>query len=54
MLVQGKPGPEQMAEAQSLLALVMSQRPDRRPSVAYWQAVAHTHGQEYDQAAAAT
>lgn len=53
ILVQGKPTPEQAVEAQSLLALVVSQRPELRPSAAYWQAVAYTHARDYEQAAAA-
>lgn len=52
LLIQGKPSPEQMTEAQTLLALVVSQRPEMKPSAAYWQAVAHTHAREYDLAAA--
>ncbi len=50
LLLQGKPSSEQMAEAQSLLALVVSQRPQLKPSAAYWQAVAATHLREFDQA----
>ena len=51
-LLQARPTPAQMSEAQSLLALVLSQRPELQPAVAYWQAVAHTHARELDQAAA--
>jgi tetratricopeptide (TPR) repeat protein len=51
LLLQGKPNEEQMAEAQSLLALVVSQRPELRPAAVYWQAVAQTHLRQYDQAA---
>ncbi len=51
LLTQGRPGPEQMAEAQSLLTLVVSQRPQLKPAAAYWQAVACTHARDYDQAA---
>jgi tetratricopeptide (TPR) repeat protein len=53
LLVQGRPAPEQLAEALRLLELV--ERLDRslRPGIDYWRAVALTHGREYDQAAAA-
>jgi tetratricopeptide (TPR) repeat protein len=53
LLIAGKPTPDQMSEAQRLLTLVVSQRPALQPSVRYWQAVAHTHTREYDQAAEA-
>jgi tetratricopeptide (TPR) repeat protein len=46
----GKPTPVQMQEARRLLELVLTVRPALRPCADYWEAVAHTHSQEYDQA----
>jgi tetratricopeptide (TPR) repeat protein len=53
LLVQGRPGPDQLDEAQRLLDLVQRLNPALRPSIDYWRAVALTHARQYDQAAAA-
>jgi tetratricopeptide (TPR) repeat protein len=45
------PNPDKLVEAHRLLDLVFKQRPDRKASVHYWRAVAHTHGRLFDQAA---
>jgi tetratricopeptide (TPR) repeat protein len=52
LLLAASPGPEKLAEAEHLLDLVVSQRPELNAAVAYWRAVARTHGGQYDQAAA--
>ena len=52
LLVAPSPGPEVLSEAGRLLDLVLSQRPDMKPRVSYWRAVAHTHARDYDAAAA--
>jgi tetratricopeptide (TPR) repeat protein len=51
LLIAGKPTAAQMQEANRLLEMVLSLRPDFRPAVDYWRAVAHTHLREYDVAA---
>lgn len=43
LLVNGKPTPAQLDEALRLLELVLSQRPQLRPTYDYWRAVASTH-----------
>jgi tetratricopeptide (TPR) repeat protein len=53
LLVQGRPQPAQLEEAQRLLELVEHVAPRLRPPIDYWRAVALTHGRHYDQAAAA-
>lgn len=50
-LLLSKPNPGQLAEAQRLLELVLKIDPSRQPAVAYWRAVAHTHGQRLEDAA---
>lgn len=45
------PTPAKLAEANRLLDLVLSQRPQLRPTADYWRAVAHTHSKNYDEAA---
>jgi hypothetical protein len=52
LLLDGKPTEAQMKEAQALLGLVLNQRPEKQPAVAYWQAVAFTHLGQYEEAAA--
>jgi tetratricopeptide (TPR) repeat protein len=52
LLVQGKPNPDQMDEARRLLELVLSQRPELAPPVAYWRSVADLHERKYEEAAA--
>jgi tetratricopeptide (TPR) repeat protein len=51
LLLQGRPGPAQLAEAGRLLDLVERVDPRLRPPIDYWRAVALTHGRQYDQAA---
>ncbi len=53
LLVQGRPTPDQLDEAQRLLDLVQRLNPALRPPIDYWRAVALTHARQYDQAAAA-
>jgi tetratricopeptide (TPR) repeat protein len=53
LLLSSGPRPEQLHEAQRLLDLVSSQRPDMLPRCDYWQAVAFTHQRQYDHAAEA-
>ncbi len=53
LLVQGRPTPDQLDEAQRLLELVQRLDPALRPPIDYWRAVALTHARQYDQAAAA-
>jgi hypothetical protein len=53
LLLEPKPGPGKLEEAERLLDLVESQRPAFRAPVHYWRAVAHTHEHRYDQAAEA-
>jgi tetratricopeptide (TPR) repeat protein len=50
-LLLSKPSETQLAEAQSLLALVSKLAPGREPAVDYWRAVALTHQHNIDQAA---
>jgi tetratricopeptide (TPR) repeat protein len=52
LLLQPKPTPEKLAEAQRLLDLVVTQRPLMRPTIDYWRAVAHTHARQLDEAVA--
>lgn len=52
-LLQTKPTPAQLEEAQRLLELVLSQKPAMKPAILYWQTVAHTHAHQFDQAIAA-
>jgi tetratricopeptide (TPR) repeat protein len=47
------PSPEKLEEANGLLDLVASQRPDLGPIVDYWRAVALLHAHQPEQAAAA-
>lgn len=51
LLLQDKPGPEQLREAQHLLELVSTQKPALEPQCAYWRAVAFLHQRDYDHAA---
>jgi tetratricopeptide (TPR) repeat protein len=51
-LLLSKPGPAQLDEAQRLLQLVLTLKPDRQPQVEYWRAVAFVHARQPDQAAA--
>ena len=51
LLVQGKPNETQLHEAHQLLDLVQRLRPQLRPPIDYWRAVAHTHGRQYEDAA---
>jgi tetratricopeptide (TPR) repeat protein len=51
LLLQDRPGPEQIQEAHHLLDLIVSQQPVMRPCAAYWRAVARTHQKQYDDAA---
>jgi tetratricopeptide (TPR) repeat protein len=48
LLLAPRPGPEKLQEAHRLLELVLNQRPELRPVVDYWRAVAHTHARAYD------
>lgn len=48
LLFADKVTPEQINEAKQLLDLVNDQRPQLRPAVMYYRAVAYTHGQELD------
>ncbi len=50
LLVNGKPTPKQLDEALRLLELVLSQRPQLRPTYDYWRAVASTHQGNLDDA----
>jgi tetratricopeptide (TPR) repeat protein len=50
LLLESKPPPEKLQEAQRLLDLVESQRPAMAPVVRYWRAVAHTHAKQLDAA----
>ncbi len=52
LLLEPRPGPQKLEEAQRLLDLVHSQRPAMQPRIAYWRAVAFTHAGQYDRAAA--
>ena len=52
LLVQGKPTAAQLGEAHRMLDLVLRLRPELRPPIDYWRAVAHTHARQYDEAAA--
>lgn len=52
LLFANKITPEQIAEAKQLLDLVLDQRPQLRPAVLYYRAIAYTHAQELDQAEA--
>jgi tetratricopeptide (TPR) repeat protein len=52
LLIQGRPTPDQLAEAQRLLELVEHLDPAYRPPIDYWRAVALTHARQYDEAAA--
>lgn len=51
LLLQSGPTSEQLAEAQRLLDMVLTQRPLMRPVVHYWRAVAYTHARQHEQAA---
>jgi tetratricopeptide repeat protein len=51
LLLQGKPAPEHIQEAQRLLNLVAGQRPALLPRCNYWRAVALTHQGRFDEAA---
>jgi tetratricopeptide (TPR) repeat protein len=53
LLLADKPRPEQLHEAQRLLDLVASQRPNMMPRCDYWRAVALTHEKRYEEAATA-
>lgn len=53
LLLGDKPSAEKLQEAHRLLDLVLSQRPERRPVVDYWKAVAHTHARQFEEAAEA-
>jgi tetratricopeptide (TPR) repeat protein len=52
LLLEPSPSEAKLSEANRLLNLVQDQRPDTRPRVHYWRAVALTHGRQYDRAAA--
>jgi hypothetical protein len=51
LLAGSPPPPARIDDALKLLNLVAEQRPAALPAVLYWRAVAHTHRQEFDQAA---
>src|SRR5262249_8049607 len=51
LLVQGRPQPAQVDEAQRLLDLVAHVGPGLRPRIHYWRAVALTHARQLAQAA---
>jgi tetratricopeptide (TPR) repeat protein len=51
LLLNPGPTPAQLQEANRLLDLVVSQRPEMRPRTQYWRAVAFTHGRQYERAA---
>jgi tetratricopeptide (TPR) repeat protein len=51
LLLEPGPSAEKLSEAQSLLDLVANHRPDLRPTVDYWRAVAYTHAKQFDEAA---
>jgi hypothetical protein len=51
LLLQEKPTPAQIAEAQHLLDLIGAQQPALAPASAYWRAVAATHQRALDEAA---
>jgi tetratricopeptide (TPR) repeat protein len=53
LLLKPGPTPAMLAEAHRLLEFVASQRPAMEPAADYWRAVAYTHAQQFDQAAAA-
>jgi tetratricopeptide (TPR) repeat protein len=50
LLLGPGPSPARLQEARQLLELVLSQRPERRPVVHYWRAVAYTHERRFDEA----
>jgi tetratricopeptide (TPR) repeat protein len=52
LLLAGKPSADKLEEAQRLLDLVAGQRPEMRPAVNYWRAVAHTHQKDFEAATA--
>jgi tetratricopeptide (TPR) repeat protein len=52
LLLQTRPSPEKVQEAQRLLELVRAQRPQLMPVIRYWRAVANTHARLFDEAAA--
>jgi tetratricopeptide (TPR) repeat protein len=52
LLLGGRPTPARLGEAQRLMGMVLSQRPQLRPKVGYWRAVALTHAGDLDGAAA--
>jgi tetratricopeptide (TPR) repeat protein len=51
LLLEPKPSEEKLNEANRLLDLLLTQRPDLRAPVHYWRAVAFTHARRYDEAA---
>jgi tetratricopeptide (TPR) repeat protein len=52
LLLEPGPTAAKLQEANHLLDLIEAQRPAMKPAVDYWRAVAHTHGRNYEQAAA--
>lgn len=48
LLLADKPTPEMVGEAQRLIDLVASQRPNLEPRCAYWRAVAFLHLKQYE------
>jgi tetratricopeptide (TPR) repeat protein len=51
LLLQPGPSEDKLQEAHQLLDLVHRHKPELRPAIHYWRAVAHTHQRVYDQAA---
>ena len=51
LLMDAKPTPEQLEEAHHLLAFVKNQKPMQKPTVLYWQCVAHLKTGHVDEAA---
>jgi tetratricopeptide (TPR) repeat protein len=52
LLMQPGPSAAKLQEAHKLLDMVLAQRSALRPKVNYWRAVADTHAQKYEEAAA--
>jgi tetratricopeptide (TPR) repeat protein len=51
LLLEAKPSEAKLEEAHRLLDMVHRHKPELRPAVHYWRAVAHTHERKYDAAA---
>jgi tetratricopeptide (TPR) repeat protein len=50
LLIEAKPTPEQIQEADNLLDFVLNQRPQQRPSVLYWRSIIHLKTDKLDEA----